>query len=252
LRSDGDGSAGRFAVKSRDTVRPLRRKLVCFERRMVGDGMDEKSLLKARFPWPAAQRVAHRQPLSLALPFAFLISLAPACDRAETGGARRSECARFCASLEKCDDATDLLDCRDQCDADDVRSDRYYAARADCAEKLSCSRWVHEVNGRGEDVCNADCNLIDCVDDSLGQLKLSDAEENVCMALGTKINACKPSLDAREVKAECEDVIPVFSPAYLEDSERCGEQECGLIAGCFDKLSDRHQTDLKLFSGALN
>jgi hypothetical protein len=252
LRSDGDGSAGRFAVKSRDTVRPLRRKLVCFERRVVGDGMDEKTLLKARFVRPAPQRTVRRQCLSLGLSLAFLTTFACACDRADSGGVRRAECARFCESLEKCDDVTDLLDCRDQCEADDVRSDRYYAARADCAEKLSCSRWVHEVNGRGEDVCNADCNLIDCVDDSLGQLKLSEDEENVCMALGTKINACKSSLDAREVKAECEAVIPVLSAAYLEDSERCGEQECGLIAGCFDKLSDRHQTDLKLFSGPLN
>jgi hypothetical protein len=133
-----------------------------------------------------------------------------------------------------------------------VRSDRYYRARADCGEKLSCSRWVREVNGRGEDVCNEDCNLIDCVDDALGQVKLSDAEEDVCMALGTKLNACDASLDATLVISECTELIPVLSDSYREESERCGAQLCSQIEACFDKLSDRHQTDLKLFSGALN
>jgi hypothetical protein len=44
----------------------------------------------------------------------------------------------------------------------------------------------------------------------------------------------------------------VLSDAYREQSERCGEQECAQIEGCFYKLSDRHQTDLKLFSGTFN
>jgi hypothetical protein len=173
------------------------------------------------------------------------------CDRGDSDSARRGECGRFCESLEKCDDATDLLDCKEHCEEDDVRSDRYYRARADCGEKLSCSRWVHEVNGRGEDVCNDDCNLIDCVDDRLSQVKLSDQEKDVCMALGTKLNACNSSLDASLVMAECEDVLPVLSETYLQESARCGEQLCAQIETCMNKLSDRHQTDLKLFSGPL-
>jgi hypothetical protein len=171
-----------------------------------------------------------------------------ACDR-DGNSARSGECARFCEALEKCDDATDLLDCRDQCEEDDVRSDRYYRARADCGEELSCSRWVKEVNGRGEDVCSGSCNLIDCVDDALGQLKLSDLEKNVCMDIGTKLNACDPSLEPGSISAECELVLPVLSETYLEASVRCGEQLCPQISSCLEKLADRHQTDLKLFSG---
>lgn len=171
-----------------------------------------------------------------------------ACDRDDAGAARRAECNRFCESLEKCDDATDLLDCRDQCEEDDVRSDRYYSARADCGEKLSCSRWVNEVNGRGEDVCTDNCNLVDCVDDALGKLELTEREERVCMRLGTKLNACDTSRQVSSVIEDCEAVIPILSEAYLDDSERCGEQVCAEISSCFEKLSDRHQTDLKLYS----
>jgi hypothetical protein len=170
-----------------------------------------------------------------------------ACDRTE-GNARSSECARFCESLEKCDDATDLLDCTKQCEADEVRSDRYYQARADCGEELSCSRWASEVNGRGEDVCNDDCALVDCVEDTLAEITLDDAEKDVCMALGTKLNACDEGLDASLVIAQCESVTPVLSEAYLAESKRCGEQLCAQIESCFDKLSDRHQTDLRLIS----
>jgi hypothetical protein len=179
-----------------------------------------------------------------------LLALAlSACDRDDGSAARSRECARFCEALEKCDDATDLLDCRDQCEEDDVRSDRYYRARADCGEELSCSRWVKEVNSRGEDVCSGSCNLIDCVDDALGQLKLSDPEKNMCMAIATKLNACDASLEPGSISGECEGVLPVLSEAYLEASVRCSEQLCAQISSCVEKLADRHQTDLKLFSG---
>lgn len=209
--------------------------------------MDERTLLMARLrarPAGMGSGPRHIHARSLAL----LASAFLACDRADEGGARRSECNRFCESLEKCDDATDLLDCQNQCEDDDVRSDRYYTARADCANKLSCSRWMREVSNRGEDVCNEGCNLNDCVDDTLGQVKLSEDEQNACMALSTKVKACKPSLDTLEIKTACEDVIPALSDAYREDSERCSEQECGQMASCIDKLSDHHQTKLKLYS----
>jgi hypothetical protein len=208
--------------------------------------MHEKSSLPARLSKRAHSATSRGSARGALLLFALGLV---ACDRDDARTARRSECSRFCDSLEKCDDATDLLDCRDQCEDDDVRSDRYYRARADCGEKLSCSRWVNEVNGRGEDVCTDDCNLIDCVDDALAELKLSESEEQACMALGTKLNACDSSRQVSSVIEECEAVIPVLSEAYLEESERCGEQICAEISSCFEKLSDRHQTDLKLYSG---
>lgn len=209
--------------------------------------MDQKSMpsaptVRAGLQFGRARRLSWVTPLLFALAVC-------ACDRSDDDGARRSECSRFCEALEKCDDTTDLLDCRDQCEEDDVRSNRYYRARADCAEELSCSRWVKEVNGRGEDVCSGSCNLIDCVDDALGQLKLTDLEQNVCMAIGTKLNACDRAREPALTSAECETVLPVLSEAYLEASIRCGEQLCDQISSCIDKLSDRYQTDLKLFSG---
>jgi hypothetical protein len=208
--------------------------------------MHEKSSLPARLAERARATTSCGSARGALLLFALGLV---ACDRDDASAARRSECSRFCGSLEKCDDATDLLDCRDQCEDDDVRSDRYYRARADCGEKLSCSRWVNEVNGRGEDVCTDDCNLVDCVDDALAELKLSDDEQQACMALATKLNACEPSRQVSSVIEQCEAVIPVLSKAYLDDSERCGEQACAEIPSCFAKLSDRHQTDLTLYPG---
>lgn len=242
------------------------RKVVRCAEWVVGGVMDEKSMFTAPIAKRGGEssRIAARQPLILfargsrscwhprawtrfgsgALALALF-----ACDRGDGSAARSGECARFCEALEKCDDGTDLLDCRDQCEEDDVRSDRYYRARADCGEELSCSRWVKEVNSRGEDVCSGSCNLIDCVDDALGQLKLSDPEKNMCMAIATKLNACDANLEPGSISGECEGVLPVLSEAYLDESVRCSEQLCAQISSCVEKLADRHQTELRLFSG---
>ena len=218
--------------------------------------MDQKSMLTALIgrAQPGSGRWSRRfarAPMGafrLAPTLAIALALC-ACDRSDSDAARSGECSRFCEALEKCDDATDLLDCRDQCEDDDVRSNRYYRARADCAEELSCSRWAKEVNGQGEDLCTGGCNLIDCVDDALGQLKLTDQEKNVCMDIGTKLNACDRSLEPGVTGAECEAVLPVLSDSYLEESIRCGEKLCDQISSCIETLADRHQTEIKLFSG---
>lgn len=193
----------------------------------------------------AARRAACR--VSLA---AVWVAALTACDRTEAGAARHDECARFCDALEKCDDATDLLDCREQCEADAVRSDRYFRARADCGEKLSCTRWMQEVSNKGDDVCTTgECNLSECIRRALDAVELSDAEQDACMALTTKLKACNPALDASEVSMQCEDTTPALSEGYRAESERCGAQDCAQIDACFEKLADRYQTTLKLFSG---
>ena len=187
--------------------------------------MDEKSMLTVPSAggdgesgparWRRSFAHARTRALRLAAPLLMALTLV-ACDRSDDDGVRSSECSRFCGSLEKCDDTTDLLDCRDQCEEDDVRSNRYYRARADCADELSCSRWVKEVNSRGEDVCSGSCNLVDCVDDALGQLKLTDLEKNVCKDIGNKLNDCDRSREPEVTSADCEAVLPALSDSYRE------------------------------------
>src|ERR1043165_4859826 len=71
---------------------------------------------------------------------------ASACDRGGEDSRQATQCARFCAALEKCDDATDVQDCEDHCEADEVHSDAYFEARAKCGQELSCNLWMKEVD----------------------------------------------------------------------------------------------------------
>ena len=174
-----------------------------------------------------------------------------ACDRADDASAQATHCARFCEALERCDDGTDLADCEDHCEADEVRSDAYFRARADCGEKLSCNLWMTEVDNQGDPTCQGECNLSECVDDTLAKIEPSQEEEQVCSSIGTKINACDPTLETRSTMRGCVRTTPLLSPAYLAESKLCLERECAEINTCLGELADEYGTELRLFSGAL-
>jgi hypothetical protein len=175
-----------------------------------------------------------------------------ACDRGDSGAKHTTQCARFCAALEKCDDATDVQDCEDGCTADQVHSDAYFKARADCGEKLSCNVWASEVDSQGAPRCEGDCDLVDCVDDVLAKVKLSQPEVQACTSVSTKLDACDPSLDEDESQRSCTRATPLLSRLYLDESQLCVEQKCSEINGCLDDLADEYGTELRLFSGKLS
>ena len=190
--------------------------------------------------------------LALAVSVSWLCGVSlSACDRGDDASARNSECSRFCDALEKCEDTTDLLDCRNHCTMNEVRSDAYFRARADCGETLSCNLWASEVDSQGDDTCEGDCNLIDCVDRALAKVKPSDEQVVTCMSIGTKLNACKMSLDAVAIQDECERTLPMLSSSYVEESTLCVERLCGQIEGCLSQLAEDYDTDLRLVSAEL-
>jgi hypothetical protein len=174
-----------------------------------------------------------------------------ACDRGSQS-AHGGQCARFCAALEKCDDATDVQDCEDACSDDQVHSSTYFEARADCGEKLSCNIWVNEVDSQGAPRCEGECALVDCVDDRLAKVKLSQAEDQACGSLSTKLNACDPALGVDQSQHACARTTPLLSSAYLDESQLCVERKCSEINSCLDDLADEYGTDLRLFSGKLS
>jgi hypothetical protein len=180
------------------------------------------------------------------------LSAASACDRADEASRQATQCARFCAALEKCDDATDLQDCEDHCEADEVHSDSYFEARADCGEELSCNLWVTEVDAQGDAQCDGACNLVDCVDDALAKIKLTKQEDQVCSRVANKLNACDPDLSVSSTESMCSDATPLLSPDYMGDSQLCIDRECGQITGCLDDLADEYSTELRLFSGTIS
>jgi hypothetical protein len=192
------------------------------------------------------QSVLARSGLALAT-----LCVVGACDRGDAGSRQATQCARFCAALEKCDDDTDLQDCEDHCEADEVHSDAYFEARANCGEELSCNLWVTEVDAQGDALCDGACNLVDCVDDGLAKLKLTKQEDQVCSSIATKLNACDPSLSVSSSERMCSDATPLLSPDYMGDSQLCIERECGQIGTCLDDLADEYGTELRLFSGTI-
>ena len=171
-----------------------------------------------------------------------------ACDRGSASGAQRRQCERFCDALEKCDDTTDVLDCRDHCEANEVRSEAYFQARADCGETLSCNLWVGEVDSQGADTCAGGCDLNECVDRTLSKKKPTMEQTQACRSVATKLNACDSSLDADDVQDECEGALPGLSVRYVEESQSCIERLCGQIEDCLDDLADDYDTDLRLVS----
>jgi hypothetical protein len=178
-------------------------------------------------------------------------ALAVGCDKSEEGSQQSRSCEHFCDLLEKCDDGTDLLDCTEHCESDEVRSAAYFRARADCGEELSCNQWMSEVDSQGDDLCSGDdCNLNECVDHALREEELSDEQQRKCRVISSALSHCDSSLTAAAVAEECERIAPMLSENYLEDSETCVLSECSKIGTCLDDLADRHGTDLKAFSGA--
>jgi len=173
------------------------------------------------------------------------------CDRSDDESARTRYCGSFCAALEKCDDGTDLLDCKKHCVSDDVRSDSYFQYRSECAED-SCNLWVDEVDSQGDDQCvGDDCFLTGCIDRKLTNVKLSEPNERACKALGTALGNCDGTLDRNAIFSDCERITPALSARYREDSQLCAESICADIQGCFDDLADEYNTDLKVFSGTV-
>lgn len=175
-----------------------------------------------------------------------------ACDQGDEAPARETHCKSFCEKLDMCDDSTDVLGCVNRCQAEDFRSSAYVAARADCVGSLSCTRFVDEVGPQGEDDCDTNCELLDCVGDTVASLELSDDQEGFCSALTSKLYACDSSLDEGEVMKDCGDVLVTLSDEYLTSSRDCVEtNHCDEIVDCLGELADRFDTDIKVFDGRL-
>ena len=194
--------------------------------------------------------------MSSALPLTLVIlvvafgALGAGCDRSDDESEQSQQCGRFCDLLERCDDGTDVLDCRRHCEADEVRSDAYFRSRADCAAEQSCNLWVSEVDSQGDDVCSGDeCNLNECIERSLRDEKLSAAQERSCEVVSSMLSACDRSLKSAEVADECERIAPRLSQNYLADSEACVLSECSEIEPCLSDLADRFGTELRVYSG---
>jgi hypothetical protein len=178
--------------------------------------------------------------------------LGAGCDQSEEGSEQSRSCARFCDQLEKCDDGTDLLDCRRHCESDEVRSQVYFRERADCSVDLSCNLWMSEVDSQGDDVCTGEeCNLNECVDRALRDEQLSEAQDRSCKVISSVLSKCDAAPTAAAVNDECERIAPLLSQNYLEDSEACVLSECNKIEPCLSELADFHGTELKVFAGTL-
>lgn len=175
-----------------------------------------------------------------------------ACDRSDDESERARACGSFCDALEKCDDGTDLLDCKKHCGADDVRSDAYFRARASCAQG-SCNLWVDEVDSQGDDECVGEgCYLIGCIDRELSRVKLSPEQERDCVALGNSVSNCDSALDNRVIESQCKQITPALSASYREESQICVESKCPEIQSCIDDLAKDHGTELKVYSETIN
>lgn len=177
--------------------------------------------------------------------------LAMACD---DGGpsARTEACRRFCEALEKCDSDTDLMGCEQTCTAQAFRSDGYLEAKASCTQALSCNEYRDEFGPQGQDECENDCVVGDCIDDALQKTELSQEEERLCESIGNKLDACDEALDADDVARDCERALPRFSSEYTKATEACVDLVCADIEQCLDELADEYDTHEELVSAALS
>lgn len=205
--------------------------------------------VRSRAALSSSYRSSHARTLLSLLGMA--CALAVGCDQGEESSEQSRACARFCDLLEKCDDGTDLLDCTQHCESDEVRSTAYFRARADCGYELSCNQWMSEVDSQGDDLCSGDdCNLNQCVDHALRDEKLTEAQSRKCEVISNMLSNCDSSLSVAQVAEECERIAPLLSENYLEDSETCVLAPCAKMGPCLDDLAERYDTDLRVFSGS--
>lgn len=171
------------------------------------------------------------------------------CDNGVVGSS--ASCRAYCSKLETCDDSTDVLGCEQKCSEQRVRSDTYLAARAQCADKLSCNIFAGEVSGMGEDKCASGqaCKLNDCTDNELAMLTLSLDQMAYCTRVVTKLNACDRTLDTSTLQSHCLDLAPTLSSAYLQAESLCIEGDCAQVVSCLQRTAERFETDLSVYPG---
>jgi hypothetical protein len=169
-----------------------------------------------------------------------------ACDEGEVPVSHKS-CKQLCAKLELCNDATDVPGCEQRCRGEVVRSDAYFKARAQCVDRLSCNHLVTELGTSGEDICKGDCQVQDCVDDSLASDRGSQDMEDLCLRSSNKLAACDKTLKSADLAASCMDLAPGMSEDYLDESSACVDEACERIDICLTETADRYDTSLRLF-----
>jgi hypothetical protein len=168
------------------------------------------------------------------------------CDEGEVS-VRDASCSTLCAKLELCNDATDVPGCEQRCKAEIVRSDAYFEARSRCVDRLSCNHLARELGPSGEDLCKADCQVVDCVDDALAAEGHSQDMEDMCFRSSNKLVACDSTLKSADIAAACMELAPALSGDYLEESGACVDLACERISPCLGETADRYDTELLLF-----
>ena len=145
----------------------------------------------------------------------------------------------------------DVPGCTKHCEAQEFRSDAYFKAQASCVSELSCNHLVPELGSQGEDLCEGECAVADCVDDALAAEAPSTEQTNLCARTSSKLAACDRALDGTLVTDECMHVVPGMSEDYLDESSACVDLPCQSITGCLDDAADRYDTSLRIFSGKI-
>jgi hypothetical protein len=175
----------------------------------------------------------------------------PGCDDGIDG--RTESCRAYCVKLEQCDDATDVAGCEQGCAAQLVRSEAYIAARATCADKLSCNLFAGEVSTMGDDHCASGdrCELNDCTGDELARQKPTSGEQSYCTRVVTKLNACDRTLLVASLETHCLDLVPTLSDGYQQEVLGCIEADCDQVVSCLRRAADRYDTDLSLYPDPL-
>jgi hypothetical protein len=188
--------------------------------------------------------------LGLGASVGIALVLAPACDSGDSGR-RSSACSSFCQKLEVCDDRSDLSGCEDACLAQKYRSDAYLDTRAQCAD-LSCNHWAAQVTSDGEDSCRSNCALIDCVEDKLQNITEAAGQTKLCDEVTSKLTTCNNKLDGDAVRDACHNFVVAVSDQFATESRDCVlVQACSEIVRCIDKLADKNDTTVRIFSGSL-
>jgi hypothetical protein len=180
----------------------------------------------------------------------FLLGAVWACDDGERKPSERERsCQVVCDKLEMCNDATDVEGCNAHCEAQEFRSDAYFRARASCVSSLSCNHLAPELGPQGEDLCQGECMVQDCIDDALAAGPHSSEQTALCSRASNKLAACDRALDDLSVSDECMHVVTGMSDDYLDESSACVDLPCQHIQSCLDDAADRYNTTLRIYSG---
>lgn len=121
---------------------------------------------------------------------------------------KEAACREQCQALEECDSAVKVDPCTESCTANEAVSRQGQEALTACIQEQPCA----ELNP---------VQLLDCIDDALGDLEPSPDGETFCNEALDSFSDCNQSKVKEADRSDCLDAVSILTDDLVSDISSC-------------------------------